>query len=114
MIVALDQKIYELRRDKLKQIEALGQTAYPYRYETTHTIPPILEEYSSKTALSLNRHASTSASRDALCPFACRGRRVSRIFSRVASGCRSTSGSTTSARRVFSSTNSSTSVTTSA
>jgi len=47
--VALDQKIYELRRDKLKQIEALGQTAYPYRYETTHTIPPILEEYSSKT-----------------------------------------------------------------
>src|SRR5208283_1014028 len=49
MIVALDQKIYELRRDKLKQIEALGQTAYPYRYEATHTIPHILEEYSSKT-----------------------------------------------------------------
>jgi lysyl-tRNA synthetase, class II len=48
-IVALDQKIYELRRDKLKQIEALGQTAYPYRYETTHTIPHILEEYSAKT-----------------------------------------------------------------
>jgi len=47
--VALDQKIYELRREKLKQIEALGQTAYPYRYEATHTIPRILEEYSSKT-----------------------------------------------------------------
>jgi lysyl-tRNA synthetase, class II len=47
--VALDQKIYELRREKLKQIEALGQQAYPYRYETTHTIPQILEEYLPKT-----------------------------------------------------------------
>ena len=37
--MALDQKIYELRREKLKQIEALGQSAYPYRYETTHTDP---------------------------------------------------------------------------
>jgi lysyl-tRNA synthetase, class II len=47
--VALDQKIYELRKDKLKQIEALGQCAYPYRYETTHTIPQILDDYSGKT-----------------------------------------------------------------
>jgi lysyl-tRNA synthetase, class II len=47
--VPLDQKIYELRRDKLKQIEALGQLAYPYRYETTYTIPQILDEYSAKT-----------------------------------------------------------------
>jgi len=47
--VALDQKIYELRRDKLKQIEALGQFAYPYRYETTHSIPQILDQYSDKT-----------------------------------------------------------------
>jgi lysyl-tRNA synthetase, class II len=46
--VALDQKIYELRRDKLKQIEALGQMAYPYRYETTHTIPEIVDTYSDK------------------------------------------------------------------
>ena len=47
MIVALDQKIYELRRDKLRQIEALGQIAYPYRYKTTHTIPQILDAYSA-------------------------------------------------------------------
>ena len=46
--MALDQKIYELRKDKLKQIEALGQAAYPYRYETTHTIPQIIDEYSAK------------------------------------------------------------------
>jgi lysyl-tRNA synthetase class 2 len=46
--LALDQKIYELRKEKLKQIEALGQQAYPYRYETTHTVPQILEGYSAK------------------------------------------------------------------
>ncbi|HZD31739.1 MAG TPA: lysine--tRNA ligase, partial [Candidatus Angelobacter sp.] len=48
--MALDQKIYELRKDKLKQIEALGQLAYPYRYESTHTIPQILDAYLPKTA----------------------------------------------------------------
>jgi lysyl-tRNA synthetase, class II len=47
--VPLDQKIYELRRDKLKQIEALGQPAYPYRYETSHSIAQIVDEYSAKT-----------------------------------------------------------------
>ncbi len=48
--MALDQKIYELRKNKLKQIEALGQQSYPYRYETTHTLPQILDEYSSRSA----------------------------------------------------------------
>src|SRR5215472_8645901 len=48
--VALDQKIYDLRKEKLKQIEALGQMSYPYRYETTHTIPQILNAYQPKTA----------------------------------------------------------------
>jgi lysyl-tRNA synthetase, class II len=52
--VSLDQKIYELRRDKLKQIEALGQLAYPYRYETTHDIPQILDAYSGKTGPELD------------------------------------------------------------
>jgi len=47
--VALDRKIYDLRREKLAQIEALGQSAYPYRYETTHAIPEILAQYSGKT-----------------------------------------------------------------
>jgi lysyl-tRNA synthetase class 2 len=46
-ILALDEKIYELRRDKLKQIEALGQEAYPRKYEFTHTIPQILADYSA-------------------------------------------------------------------
>jgi lysyl-tRNA synthetase, class II len=47
--LALDEKIYELRREKLKQIEALGQQVYPRKYELTHTISQILAEYSDKT-----------------------------------------------------------------
>jgi lysyl-tRNA synthetase class 2 len=47
--LALDDKIYELRREKLKQMEALGQPAYRSKYEFTHTIPQILEAYTSKT-----------------------------------------------------------------
>jgi lysyl-tRNA synthetase class 2 len=48
--LAFDENIYELRRQKLKQIEALGQTAYRSKYEFTHTIPQILADYSAKTA----------------------------------------------------------------
>jgi len=48
--LALDEKIYEQRREKLKQIEALGQRVYPTRFEFTHTIPQILDAYSVKSA----------------------------------------------------------------
>ena len=48
--MALDDEIYQLRRDKLSQIEALGQPAYPRRYDFTHTIPEILRDYGAKTA----------------------------------------------------------------
>jgi lysyl-tRNA synthetase class 2 len=48
--LAFDENVYELRRQKLKQIEAVGQTAYRSKYEFTHTIPQILADYSDKTA----------------------------------------------------------------
>ena len=48
--MALDENIYQLRLEKLKQIEALGQRTYPTRYEFTHTLPQILAEFSEKTA----------------------------------------------------------------
>ncbi|HEY1263978.1 MAG TPA: lysine--tRNA ligase, partial [Terriglobales bacterium] len=48
--MALDENIQQLRREKLKKIEALGQRLYPSKYEFTHTIPAVLAEYSDKTA----------------------------------------------------------------
>ncbi len=48
--MALDEKIHELRREKLKQIEALGQKSYPTQYDFTHTIPSILAGNSSKSS----------------------------------------------------------------
>jgi lysyl-tRNA synthetase class 2 len=48
--LAFDENIYELRRQKLQQIEGLGQAAYRSKYDFTHTIPQILAEYSDKTA----------------------------------------------------------------
>ena len=54
--MALDENIYELRREKLKQIEALGQPAYPRRYDFTHTIPQVLADYSSKSTEELEQN----------------------------------------------------------
>ena len=48
--MALDEEIYQLRRQKLKQIEALGQPPYRGKYDLTHTISQILAAYSDKTA----------------------------------------------------------------
>jgi len=54
--LALDENIYELRRQKLQQIETLGQRAYPSRFEFTYTVPQILSEFSAKTAEELEGH----------------------------------------------------------
>jgi len=53
--LALDDKIYELRREKLKQIEGLGQATYRSKYELTHTVEQILADYSAKGAEDLEK-----------------------------------------------------------
>ena len=53
--MALDENIYELRREKIKKIEALGQPAYRTKFEFTHTLEQILAEYSPKTAEELEQ-----------------------------------------------------------
>jgi lysyl-tRNA synthetase class 2 len=52
--LGLDDNIYELRREKLKRIEALGQATYRSRYEFTHTVGQILAEYTPKSAEELD------------------------------------------------------------
>jgi lysyl-tRNA synthetase class 2 len=53
--LALDDHIYDLRREKLKQIEALGQATYRSKYEFTHTLERILADYTPKTAEELEQ-----------------------------------------------------------
>jgi lysyl-tRNA synthetase class 2 len=48
--LALDENIYEIRLEKLKKIEALGQPAYPRKFNFSHTVSQILAEYSGQTA----------------------------------------------------------------
>jgi lysyl-tRNA synthetase class 2 len=47
--VSFEESTYQQRRQKLREIEALGQQAFPYRFAATHTVPEILGEYSDKT-----------------------------------------------------------------
>ena len=53
--MALDENIYELRREKIKKIEALGQLAYRTKFDYTHTVEQILADYSPKTAEELEQ-----------------------------------------------------------
>jgi lysyl-tRNA synthetase, class II len=53
--VSLEKKIYDLRRQKLTEIEALGQQAYPHKFAFTHTIPQILAEFGHNTKEELER-----------------------------------------------------------
>jgi len=43
--LALDDEIYKLRQEKLTRIAALGQPVYRTRYEFTHTVPQIWEQF---------------------------------------------------------------------
>jgi lysyl-tRNA synthetase, class II len=47
--VSFEETTYQLRRQKLREIEAVGQQAYPYSFAATHTVPQILAEYGDKT-----------------------------------------------------------------
>ncbi len=53
--MSLEKKIYDLRRQKLTEIEALGQQAYPHKFAFTHTIPQILAEFGHNTAEELEK-----------------------------------------------------------
>ena len=53
--MALDDHIYNLRREKLKAIEALGQATYRSKFEFTHTLEQILDGYTPKTAEELDQ-----------------------------------------------------------
>ena len=47
--MSLEDNIYDLRKQKLQQIEALGQPAYPHHFSPTHQVPQILAAHSAST-----------------------------------------------------------------
>jgi hypothetical protein len=53
--LALDETIYDLRREKIKQIQALGHSAYPHKYEFTHSVPQILADHAQSTGEQLEQ-----------------------------------------------------------
>ncbi len=48
--MSFEENVYQLRQQKLREIEALGQQAYPHKFAATHAVPQILAEYNDKTA----------------------------------------------------------------
>jgi lysyl-tRNA synthetase class 2 len=57
--VAFDDKVLELRQQKLQQIEELGQRAYPYKFASTHDIPQIIKDFSATTGEQLEAEKVT-------------------------------------------------------
>ena len=56
-----ERSLFELRREKLKQIEALGQQAYPNQFPASHSIPEIRARWGEATAESLEASRLTVA-----------------------------------------------------
>ena len=48
--MSFEESTYQLRQEKLRQIETLGQEIYPHKFEITHSIPEILEKYDKPAA----------------------------------------------------------------
>jgi len=60
-----EQNLFHLRQEKLKEIEKLGQAAYPNQYVATHTLPKVRELWDKATGAELeaNRVAVAVAGR---------------------------------------------------
>ncbi len=56
-----EQSVFDLRRDKLRQIEALGHPVYPNSFVATHTVADIRSEYDPTTAEALEQNRVTVA-----------------------------------------------------
>ena len=69
-----EQSVFDLRRDKLRQIEALGHPVYPNSFAATHSLAEIRSEYDSAAAETLEQIASELPSPAASWPSAARAR----------------------------------------
>ncbi len=86
--MGLDDEIYKLRREKLKQIEALGQATYRSKYEFTHTLEEILAKYSEKSGEELEKERVNVRVAGRIMAIRLMGKAGLRICSRAGNGCR--------------------------
>jgi lysyl-tRNA synthetase, class II len=49
-VLSIEDELYQQRIGRIAEIEALGFQAYGHRFDFSHTIPQILDEYGKKTA----------------------------------------------------------------
>ncbi len=56
-----EQDLFKLRREKLQEIEKLGQAAYPNQFPFTRTIPEVREKWDSATGEELEANRTTVA-----------------------------------------------------
>jgi lysyl-tRNA synthetase class 2 len=56
-----EQSVFDLRREKLRQIEALGHPVYPNSFAATHTLAKIRAEYDAATGEALEKDRVTVA-----------------------------------------------------
>jgi lysyl-tRNA synthetase class 2 len=56
-----ERNLFELRREKLKEIEKLGQASYPNQFPASHSIPEIRAKWGEATAESLEGNRVTVA-----------------------------------------------------
>jgi lysyl-tRNA synthetase, class II len=56
-----EQSVFDLRRDKLRQIEALGHPVYPNSFASSHTLAAIRSEYDAATGEALEQNRVTVA-----------------------------------------------------
>jgi len=58
--LSLEDELYAQRVARIAEIETLGFSAYGQRFDFTHTLPQILEEYSAKTSEELEANKVTT------------------------------------------------------
>ncbi len=56
-----EQSVFDLRREKLRQIEALGHPVYPNSFASTHALAAIRSEYDPATSEALEKNRVTVA-----------------------------------------------------
>ena len=54
-----EQSVFDLRRDKLRQIEALGHPVYPNSFAASHALADIRSEYDAATGEALEKDRVT-------------------------------------------------------